>query len=159
MAVQIILNRSECGSPDRDFPTVVDDFCLPVQVSPRRSLFCSVTERSNLSTWTWFFACLLKAPEGLGSESQWKGWARGSGFPYENFSQNHPLLPPQKAKFLFCMACPPSRWPPLSTRAPKWAASTLTCVLNIVFQYHIYTFHIKIPPQHVSVQCRKCRHP
>ncbi len=46
----------------------------------------------------------------------------------------------------------------LSIEAPKWAAWTLTSVLNIVSQHHIYTFHIKIPPQHVSVQRRRCRH-
>ncbi len=42
----------------------------------------------------------------------------------------------------------------LSILAPKWAASTLTCVPK----YHSYTFHIKIPTQHVSVQRRRCRH-
>ncbi len=101
------------------------------------------------------FACLLMAPEGLGSESPWKWWARGSGFPHENFSQ---LLPPEKAKFLFCLSCPP---PPgglvLSILAPKWAVLTLTSVWNIVSQSHIYTFHIKIPPQHASVQRGRCR--
>ena len=41
------------------------------------------------------------APEGLGSESWWKWWARGSGFFCKNFIPFHPLLPPEKAKFLW----------------------------------------------------------
>ncbi len=61
------------------------------------------------------FACLLMVPKGLGSESQWKWWANGSGFSCKNFSSFHPLLPPQKAKFLFCLA-----WPPLQV-ASFWA--------------------------------------
>ncbi len=32
----------------------------------------------------------------------------GSGFFLENFSQYHPCLPPENAKFLFCLACPSS---------------------------------------------------
>ena len=50
------------------------------------------------------FACLLMALEGLGSESLWKWWARGSGFPHENFSPFHPCLPLDKGKFHFCLA-------------------------------------------------------
>ncbi len=59
------------------------------------------------------FSCLLIAPEGLGSESRWKWWARGTGVPHENFSQFHPCLPPQKAKFQSYLAWPLSRWPPI----------------------------------------------
>ncbi len=46
----------------------------------------------------------------------------------------------------------------LSIQAPKWAALILTNVLNIVSQYHIYVSHIKIPPEHASVQCFRSRH-
>ncbi len=35
-----------------------------------------------------------------------------------------------------------------STLAPKWAVST--SLLNIVPKYHIYVFHITIPPQKVQ---------
>ena len=84
----------------------------------------------------------------------WMAW--GLGLSHENFSPFHPLLPPQKAIFQSCLACPPLQVP--SSLASKWAAFMLTCVLNIVSHYHIYTFHIKIPPQHVSVQRMRRRH-
>ncbi len=121
--------------------------------------FCCLAEPSNLSTRAQGF-CMLMVSEGLGNESHWKMSAFGSGFPHENFSQFHPLFPPQKAIFLFCLACLP---PPLggfllSTLAPEFAASTLNYVLNIVSHSHIYTFHIKIRLQHASVQRRRCRH-
>ncbi len=53
---------------------------------------------------------------------------------------------------------PLSRWPSIEHSSTKMASFTLTCVLNIVSQYHSYTFHIKIPLQHVSVKRRRCHH-
>ena len=58
----------------------------------------------------------------------------------------------------FCPFSPPLVVSLLSILAPKWAASTLICVLNIVSKDHIYLFHIKILRQHVSVQRSRCHH-
>ncbi len=142
-----------------DFPTVVDESCLPVKVSPCRSLLAASQNITTSQSGHGVSACLLKAAEGLGSESQWKWWARGSGFFCKNFSPFHQCLPPWTSQISLLFGMPPS---PngflLSTLAPKWAASTLTCVLNIVSQYHTYMFHIKMPPEHVSVQHSRCRH-
>ncbi len=44
------LNRSKCGSPGRDFPTVVDKFCLHVKVSPCRPLLAA---SQNVATSQW----------------------------------------------------------------------------------------------------------
>ncbi len=62
------------------------------------------------------------------------------------------MLTPSQSQIslLFGMAPSPGAFL-LSTLAPKWVAC-VPCVLNIVSQYYIYTFHIKIPPQHISVQ-------
>ncbi len=70
------------------------------------------------------------------------------------------MITPWKNQISLLFGMPP---PPLvaslfSILVPKWASLTLTCVLNIVSQYQIYTFHIKIPLQPVSVQRRRCRH-
>ena len=52
-----------------------------------------------------------------------------------------------------------SRWLPFEHSGSKMGQSWhWPCVLKIVSQYHIYSFHIKIPLQHVSVQRRRCRH-
>ncbi len=96
-------------------PTVVDTFCLPVKLSPRRSLLAASRNVATSQPGHGVFACLLIAPEGLGSESRWEWRARGSGFFHENFSQFHPLLPPQKATFQSFLA-----WPPLQV-ASFWA--------------------------------------
>ncbi len=86
------------------------------------------------------FACLLIAPEGLGSESLWKWWARGSGFPDENFSPFHPLSPPEKAQFQSCLAWPPLVVLLLSILAPKWAALTLIlCTQHCVPVSHLFS--------------------
>ncbi len=67
------------------------------------------------------------------------------------------FYPPKKPNFSSVWHGPPSRGFFLSTLAPKWAASALTCALNIVFQYQIYTLHIKLSLQHISIQCfRSC---
>ncbi len=87
--------------------TVVNTFCLPVKLSPCRSRFVASPNLATFQPRRGVFACLLIAPEGLGNESHWKWWARGSGFFHENFSQFHPRLPPEKPEFLFCLAYPP----------------------------------------------------
>ena len=152
-----VLAVSNCVG--HDGTSVVDEFCLPVKLSPRLSLFAASPNLATSRPRHRVFACLLMAPEGLGDESQWKMSAFGSGLFHENFSRFHPLLPLQKATFVLCLVCPPpSGGLLLSTLVSKWAAPTLTCVLNIVSQYHSNTFHIKILLQQVSVHCRRCRH-
>ncbi len=88
-----------------DFPTVVNEFCFPVKVSLCRSLSAALLNVATSQPGHRLFACLLIAPEGLGSESRWKWWARGSGFFCKNFSP----FPPEKAKFLFRLAWPLSQ--------------------------------------------------
>ncbi len=130
----ISLGRSKCASPDHDFPTVIAEFCLHVKVSPCCTLFVASPNLATSQPGHGVFACLLMAPEGLGSESQWEWCARGFGFPHENFSQFHPCLPPQRVPspdgFL------------LSILAPKWAAMTLTlCTQHCVPGSHLHVPH------------------
>ena len=60
------------GSPDRDFPSVVDEFCLHVKLSPHYSLFAVSLNLATSKPGHGVFACLLKVPGGLGDESHWK---------------------------------------------------------------------------------------
>ncbi len=110
----------------RDFPTVVDEFCLYVKLSPNRSLFVASPNLATSRPGHTVFACLLIALEDLGNESHWKMSAFGFGFFHENFSQFHPLLPPEKAIFQSCLAWthPPLVVSLLSILAPKWASWT-----------------------------------
>ncbi len=102
------------------------------------------------------FACVLIELEGLGDESPWKMSVFGSRLLHENFSQFHPFLPPERNIFLFCLACPPpSRWPSFKHSNTKMGSLDVDLCTQ---QYHSYTFHVQIPPQHVSVQRRRCRH-
>ena len=120
----------------RDFPTVVDEFCLPVKIVTPSLSFCCFTEPSNLSTRTQGFCKFAHSARGPG---EW--------ISLENVCLRVWILPWkfQVASFwaLQHQNGQPRHWP---------------CVLNIVSQYHIYPFHIKIPPQHVSAQRRWCRH-
>ncbi len=90
-------------------------------MSPCRSLFAASQNVATSQPGHGVFACLLIALEGLGSESRWKWWVRGSGFFLKTFSQFHPLLSPGKARFLFCLAWspPPSRWLPFEHSSTK----------------------------------------
>ncbi len=88
-------------------------------VSPCRSLFAATHNVATSQPRHRVFACLLMALEGLGSEFQWKWWARGPGFFHENFSQFHPHLPLEKNKFLFCLAWPPYNCLPLEHSGTK----------------------------------------
>ncbi len=109
--------------------------------------FCCFTKPSNLSTQTWGFWVLAHGTEGPG---EWipvemiKG--QGAGIVPWKFQPISSTFTPWKnlISVLFGVAPSPGGLL-LSTLAPKWAAFTLTCVLNIVSQYHSYTFHIKIP--------------
>ncbi len=76
-------------------------------MSPSRSLFAPSQNVATSQPGRGVFACLLMAQEGLGSESRWKWWARGSRFFCKNFSQFHPCLPREKANFQSCLAWPP----------------------------------------------------
>ncbi len=127
-------------------------------VTPSLS-FCCFTEPSNLLAWTRGFCMLAHSVRGPG------GW-----IPLENVCLWVQIVPwkfqpisftftPSKSHLsvLFGVAPSPGGFL-LSTLAPKWAVLTLTCVLDIMSQYHIYTFHIKILLQHVSVQHKRCRH-
>ncbi len=141
----------QSGLP-QDFPTAVDEFCLPVKVSPCFSHFAASQNTTTSQPGHGFLECLHMAPEGLGSESWWKCWARGLGLSHENFRQFYPCLPPEKAKFLFCLACP---LPPcgflLSILAPKWAASTLTlCTQQCVPASHLHVPHQNSTSTHFS---------
>ncbi len=69
-----------------------------------------------------------------------------------------PVYPLKELYFRSVWHDPPPGGLLLSTLAPKWAAFTLICVLNIVSQYRIYTSHINIPLQHLSAQRRRCHH-
>ncbi len=76
--------------------------CLPVKVSPCRSLFVASPNVATSQPRQGFFECLCMAPEDPRNELMWKWWARGLGLSHENFIQFH--LPPEKAKFLLCLA-------------------------------------------------------
>ncbi len=109
LAVSKCRENAECDCknavvPSLDVPTVVDVFCLHVKLSSHWSLFAASPNLATSQPGHRVFACLLIAPECLKSECRWKWWARGCRFPHEDFSQFHPLLPPEKAKFLFCLA-------------------------------------------------------
>ncbi len=94
----------------------VDEFCLPVKVSLCRSLFAASLNVATSQPGYGVFECLLMAPEGLGSESRWKWWARGSGFFCKNLSQFSanfiPFYPLQKSNFSSVWHDSPSRWLP-----------------------------------------------
>ncbi len=60
--------------------------------------------------------------EGLGSESQWKWWARGLGFFHENFSQFHPFLLLKKSYFSSVWHGSLSRWPPFEHSSTKMSS-------------------------------------
>ncbi len=79
----------------------VDEFCLPVKVSPCRSLFAASQNVASSKPGHGFFACLLIAPDGQGNESHWKMLAWGSGFSHENFSQFHLCWPPEVLRWTF----------------------------------------------------------
>ncbi len=72
-----------------------------------------------------------------------KCWARGLGLSHENFSQFHPRLPPQKPYFCSVWRGPPPGGFLLSTLAPKWTASTLTCLT----QHCVPVSHLLVPHQ------------
>ena len=115
------------GSPDWDFPTVVDEFCLPVKLSPHCSLLVPSPTLATSRPGHRVFACLLMAPEGLGDDSPWKMFAFGSRLFHENFSQFHPL---QKATFVFCLAWPPSRWPSFEHSSTKMGSLNIDPVYS-----------------------------
>ncbi len=92
----IRLSSSESGSPHRDFPTVVQEFCSPVKGSPCRSLFVSSPNLATSRPGHRVFVCLRLALEVLGNESHRKMSAFGSGFLHEsaNFIHVYPLKKP-----------------------------------------------------------------
>ena len=63
-------------------------------------------------------------------ESHWKMSAFGSGLFHENFTRFHPLLPLQKATFVFCLVCPPSRWPPFAHSSTKMGSLDIDTVYS-----------------------------
>ena len=87
-----------------------------------------------------------------------KWWARGSGFFCKNFSPFHPLLPPEKAIFLFCLACPPSRWLPFEHSGTK----TDSLDIDLCTEHCVPVSHLHVPHQNststFSVQRSRCRH-
>ena len=47
------------------------------------------------------------------------------------FSQFHPLLPPEKTTFLFCLVCPPpSRWPSFEHSSTKMGSLDIELVYS-----------------------------
>ncbi len=139
-----------------DAPTVKGDvFCLDWSLTQSLS-FWNIKEPGNLQTQTQGLCMFAHGARRLGSESPWKWWAgEGQDSSMNIWGQFHHL---KKPNFSSLWHAPPPGGLLLSTLAPKWAASTLTCVLNIVSQYQIYTFHIKISLQHGSVQCFRSHH-
>ncbi len=132
----------DLGSPHRDFPTVIDEFCLPVKVSPCCSLFAASPNLATSQPGHRVFACLCLALGVLGNESYWKMLAFWSGFLHENFRQFHQHLPPNNAKFLTCLAWPPPVVFLSSILAPKWAALTLTlCTQHCAPGSHVHVPH------------------
>ncbi len=85
-------------------------------MSPCRSLFVASQNVATSQPGHRVFECLRMAPEDPRNQTLWKWWARGSGFFCENFSPFHPLLPPQKAIFQSCLACPSSPFEDCSTK-------------------------------------------
>ena len=146
----ISLSRSKCGSQDHQRSSksfVYLSKCHPV------ALFLLLHRTKH-----GFFGCLLIVLEGLGSESQWKWWARGSGFPHVHFINVYPLKKPNFYSVWLSL----SRWLQFehsSTKMGSLVWSTVRpCVVNIVSKYNIDTFHIKIPLQRVSVQHKRSCH-
>ncbi len=121
--------------------------------------FCCFTKPSHLLTQTRGFCMLAHSARGPG---EWIPleivclWVQILPWKFQPISST---FTPSKSHISVLLGVAPSPGGLLlSTLAPKWAALTLTCVLNIVSQYHSYTFQNKIPLQHVSEQCKRCRH-
>ncbi len=108
-------------SPDRDFPTVVNEFCLPVKVSPCHSLFAASLNLATSQPGHRVFACLLIVPEGLGSESPWQWWPRGVRILLWNFQSISSTFTLWKDQIsvLFGMRPLPSRWRPFEHFSTK----------------------------------------
>ena len=143
----ITLSSSDSGHPHRDFPTDVNAFCLPVKLSPCRSLFAASPNLATSRPRHRVFACLLIAPEVLGSESQWKMSAFGSRFFLEKFQPISYIYPLKKPNF-----CSVWRAPPLQVAfilTPKWAASTL----NLFTQHCVPVSHLHVPHQNSTSTC------
>ncbi len=66
----IRLSSSKCGSPHQDLnPTIIDEFCIPVKLSPCRSLLVASLKLAASLPGHRVFACLLIAPEDLGTQN------------------------------------------------------------------------------------------
>ena len=102
------------GNPHRDVPSVVDEFCLHVKLSPHRSLFVASPNLATSQPGHGVFACLLMAPEG---RRAWGMSPTGKCLPLgldssmkisANFIHFYPL---KKPYFCSIWRGPPSRWP------------------------------------------------
>ncbi len=127
----------------------VDEFCLPVKVSPCHSLFAASENVATSQPGHRVFACSLIVPEGLGSESHWKMLAWGSGFFHEDFSQFHLVDPLKKPNFSSVWHGSLSRWLPFEHSNTKMGSldigpvySTLCC--SITSTHSTSKFHLNM---------------
>ncbi len=58
--------------PSLHVPIVVDEFCLPVKLSPRRSLLAASRNMVTSQPGHGVFACLCMVPEDPGDATMWK---------------------------------------------------------------------------------------
>ena len=112
--------------------------------------FCCFTDCSNLSPWPWGFCRLAHGARGPGEwvNPDGKCWPLDPDSPLEISANFIPLDKPNFSPVWH--GPPPSRWLPFGHYGTKMGSLDIYPVYS-VSHYHIYTSHIKIPLQHVSV--------
>ncbi len=88
-------------------------------MSPCRSLFAASWNIATSQPGHGVSACLLIAPKGLGSESQWKCWTRRSGFFCKNLVHFIHVYPLKKPNFSSVWHGPLSKWLPFEYSSTK----------------------------------------
>ncbi len=132
-------------------PTVVDVFCLRVEVYCCRSLFRVSLNLPTSDPRRGFLCAYPQRRRVWGSNPPGNCGLGGSGLPHVNFSYFHQLLPPQKAKIQSYLAWPPTQvasfWAPKYQNEEPWHWSS---VLNVVPKCHPVVSHQNPTSTHFS---------